>query len=128
MLRLQYLLLYIRLLQCQTRVLLNLLLENCSFPLEARLQEALSHVLDYVVVAPAVDRCELDPLAQEAGAHLDSIAQVQFVVLSSAEHSQEELGHAVLVAAPVLEEQSHSVCREQVDNNNESRKEPRRPF
>ena len=63
----------------------DLLVKNGRLLLKARLQEALSHLLDDIVDSVVLQAGELDPLAEEAGSDLDTALQVQPVVLGAAE-------------------------------------------
>ena len=104
---LHYLILNVPLFCDQPMLAHDLFVKNGGFLLEAGLEEPLSHHLDDLVDLVGFQACEFDPFTGEAGPHLDSVLQVQTVVLSATEHGEQELTHAHLIAASIFEHCDH---------------------
>ena len=85
---LHYLILNVSLFCDQPVLAHDLFVKDGGFLLEAGLEEPLSHHLDDLVDLVGLQAREFDPLTGEAGPHLDSVLQVQTVVLSAAEHGE----------------------------------------
>ena len=93
--------------------------ENGRFLLQAGLQETLAHLVYDVIHTHVIHAVELDPFSKEAWSEFDSILEVEAIVLSPTEDSQQELTHAHLLAASVLEESHYDQNREHVEQNDD---------
>jgi len=93
------------------------LVEGDRFLLQARLKEALAHLLHHFFDVVGLQARELDPLAEEAWSHLYTASKIQTVVLCAAVNREQELAHAHLIAASILEDsdddhEDHQVCHD----------------
>ena len=59
---------------------------------------------------------ELDPFSSESRAHFDHFAEIESIIFGPAEHGEQELRHAHLIAAAILEDSDYNEETEQIDH------------
>ena len=118
---LHYLILDVSLLCDQALLSHDLSVKDGSFLLEAGFEEPLTHHLNYFVDNVGLQTSEFDPFSGEAGPHLDSVLQVQAVVLGAAVNREKKLAHTHLIAASIFEDRDHDENDEQVGDHDEHR-------